>query len=223
MWLARLASVSSMTEIDRARPGGRRIALLVARHTAAAAAPPGVDPGRFGSACLADTYEVLADLVGVQAGVIGPAELEEMLWSGDLRLDGALTIREIAAELTADFDELVIVPGDAPDLPGLVLAKIFKVLHRVDLAISPQRGGPTGAVAIGIRLPVAEWVEETFLDLDLVDPTVVTGSAPVRNLTATTPDWHRLRTLADFDRLDPRLEGWEETRALLEQPLVNKS
>lgn len=211
-----------MTEIGRATPGGRRIALLVARHTAAGAAPPGIDPGRFGSACLADTYEVLADLVGVQAGVIGPAELEEMLWPGDLRLDGALTIREIAAELTADFDELVIVPGDAPDLPGLVLAKIFKVLHRVDLAISPQRGGPTGAVAIGIRLPVADWIKKTFLDLDLVDLVAVAEAAPARNLTATTPDWHRLRIPANFDRLDPKLEGWDETRALLEGPLLER-
>ena len=37
-----------------------------------------------------------------------------------------------------EFDELVIIPADAPDLPGLVLAKLFKVLHRVDLAVAPR-------------------------------------------------------------------------------------
>ncbi|WP_284454825.1 hypothetical protein [Actinomadura madurae] len=30
------------------------------------------------------------------------------------------------------------------------------------------------------------------------------------------PAWHRLRTLDDLRLLDPGLEGWENTRALLE-------
>ena len=39
--------------------------------------------------------------------------------------------------------------------------------------------------------------------------------APSRSRVALAPDWHRLRTPADLRRLDPGLEGWEETRALL--------
>jgi hypothetical protein len=34
-------------------------------------------------------------------------------------------------------------------------------------------------------------------------------------MVATTPGWHRVRTSADLDRLDPGLEGWENTRAVL--------
>lgn len=218
----RLASTMGWSEMDDTAPGGRRVALVMAGHTAAVAAPPGVDRVSFGFACLADTYEVLADLMGVRAGIIGPVEVDELLWPGDLRMAHPTTIRDVARELSATFDEMVIVPGDAPDLPGLVLAKVFKVLHRVDLAISPQRGRPFGAVAIGIRLPMADWIDDTLIDLDRVDPDAAAAAAPARNRMAITPDWHRLRTPADFDRLDPRLEGWEETRALLERPLLRR-
>jgi hypothetical protein len=34
-------------------------------------------------------------------------------------------------------------------------------------------------------------------------------------MIATAPGWHRLRTPADLTRLDPGLEGWDNTRALL--------
>ena len=39
--------------------------------------------------------------------------------------------------------------------------------------------------------------------------------APAAELVQSTPDWHRLRGPAAVQRLDPALEGWEETRALL--------
>ncbi len=44
----------------------RRLAVVLARY-AAAGAPPGIDPRSFAAAALADTYEVVADLVGVRA------------------------------------------------------------------------------------------------------------------------------------------------------------
>jgi hypothetical protein len=40
------------------------------------------------------------------------------------------------------------------------------------------------------------------------------GAAPRRALVVT-PAWRRLRTPADLGGLDPGLEGWEATRALL--------
>ena len=38
--------------------------------------------------------------------------------------------------------------------------------------------------------------------------------APPRSLSVG-PGWHRIRAAEDISRLDPGLEGWEATRALL--------
>ena len=196
----------------------RRLVLVWARFDAAGAAPPGVDPAAFARACLADTYEVASDLVGARSGLVGPPDLEELLWPGSLRLDDpGLDDAGLAALLhacTEVADEVVLVPADVPDLPGLVLAKQLKVLHRADVAVAPERDGP-GCVALGFRLPVAGWVPMADLDLDLDPRSSLRAAAPAHGLVESTPDWHRLRGPTAVHRLDPALEGWEETRALL--------
>ena len=194
----------------------RRLVLVVARHDASSAAPPGVDPAAFAQACLADTYEVAADLVDARSGVVGPPALDELLYVGGVRLDdvGLPGLLEACALLA---DEVVLLPADVPDLPGLVVAKQLKVLHRTDVAVAPERDGP-GCVALGFRLPAASWLPLERLDLD-VDPTaVLRAAAPAPDLVGRTPDWHRLRGAAGVHRLDPALEGWDETRALLSSP-----
>jgi hypothetical protein len=192
----------------------RRVALVLARHSAAPATPPGIDPDTFATACLADAYEVLADLIEVRSGIAGPPEVEELLWPGAVRFPADIGTRDLAARLAAEYDELVVIPADAPDLPGLVLAKLFKVLHRVDLAVAPERGG-SAAVALGLALPLAPWIPDEGLDLDRLRYPALAAQAPSRSRVALAPDWHRLRTTADLRHLDPGLEGWEETRALL--------
>ena len=192
----------------------RRLAVVSADHSAAAAAPPGIDPAAFAAACLADTYEVLADLIEVGSGIAGPDAVSDLLWPGSRLFPAGSTIAELAELLRDQVDELVVVPADVPDLPGLVLAKIFKVLHRVDLAVAPQRGG-TGCVAIGVSLPLANWIEPELLDVDGQPHDQLATDRSRRSRWSLAPDWHRLRTPADVHRLDPGLEGWEETRALL--------
>ena len=192
----------------------RRVALVLARFSAAAAAPPGIDPDTFATACLADAYEVLADLVEVRSGIAGPPEVEELLWPGAAGSRWTSASANWPTRLTGEYDELVIIPADAPDLPGLVLAKLFKVLHRVDLAVAPERGG-SAAVALGLALPLAPWIPDEGLDLDRLRYPALAALAPSRSRVALAPDWHRLRTPADVGHLDPGLEGWEETRALL--------
>lgn len=190
--------------------GPRRLAVIDARYSAERGAPPGIDAAAFAAACLADSYEVLADLVGVASGIIGPPAAKALLWPGGLLLP-ELPLLELAAREADDFDELVVVAADVPDLPGLVLAKMFKVLHRVDVTVAPERGG-LGCAAIGVALPVAAWVPE----LDLDQPRqLLADAAPRRDRYAVSPDWHRLRSPVAISRLDPGLEGWEETRALL--------
>ncbi len=191
----------------------RRLVLVLARHDAAGASPPGVDPAAFARACLADVYEVAADLVDARSGLVGPAVLDELLWPGAVRFDDR-GLEDLLSRCAEVADEVVLVPADVPDLPGLVLAKQLKVLHRADVAVAPERGGP-GCVALGFRLPVAGWVPVADLDLDLDPRSTLRAAAPSAGSVESTPDWHRLRGSAAVHRLDPALEGWEETRALL--------
>ncbi len=200
---------------DPVAPTGqpRRVALVLARYGAGPAAPAGVDPAALTRAALADSYEVLADLIGVRTGIAGPPSVADLLWPGGVQLPD-VGIVELAKVLAEDADELVVVAADVPDLPGLVLAKVFKVLHRSDAVVAPSRSG-VGCAALGLRLPLAPWLADLDLDLDDDLTAQLPAAAPRRGLVAQAPDWHRLRTPGDLRRLDPGLEGWEETRELL--------
>jgi hypothetical protein len=193
----------------------RRAAVVLARYGASSAAPEGIDPASFAAASLLDCYEVVADLIGVKSGIAGPPAVADMLWPGALHLPTDITVGAMADQLGGVADELVVLPADLPDLPGLVLAKLFKVLHRTDIAIAPERAG-AGCAAIGVSLPLAEWIPDDAFDLDHNPYPRLSTIAPRRSRWALAPTWHRLRTPADVSRLDPGLEGWEETRALLE-------
>jgi hypothetical protein len=188
--------------------------VVLARYEAWSAAPEGIDPATFAAACLLDTYEVVADLIGVKSGIAGSTSVAEMLWPGALHLPIDITLPAMAEHLSGVADELVVLPADVPDLPGLVLAKLFKVLHRTDIVIAPERGG-TGCAAMGVSLPLAEWIPDDAFDLNHNPYPRLSTIAPRRSRCALAPAWHRLRTPADLSRLDPGLEGWEETRALL--------
>ena len=192
----------------------RRVAVVLARYDASRAAPVGVDSSVFAAACLLDSYEVVADLIGVTSGIAGPASAAEMLWPGGLHLPEDITVPTMAGQLSEVANELVVLPADLPDLPGLVLAKLFKVLHRTDIAIAPERGGD-GCAAIGLSLPLADWIPDDAFDLDHNPFERLSAAAPRRSRCTLSPAWHRLRTPDDLRRLDPGLEGWEETRALL--------
>ena len=53
--------------------------------------------------------------------------------------------------------------------------------------------------------------------LDELTPQGLRRLAPSPTDVAPATSWHRLRGPDDLSRLDPRLEGWEATRALLPQ------
>ncbi|HLT61511.1 MAG TPA: hypothetical protein VK020_09990 [Microlunatus sp.] len=215
---------SDLDAADPAAGGGsqpRRLAVVLADH--GPQAPPGVDPDLFARACLADGYEVLADLAGVRAGIAGgPDDLvEDLLWPGAVRLPGG-TAGELARRVAEEADELVLVAADAPDLPGLVLAKLFQGLRRCPVVVAPQRPGAVespGWVALGVRLPWPDWLPG---DVDPSWPVSrIRAAAPDRRSVRLGPDWRRLRTPESAAGLDPGLEGWEQTRALLEgRPLL---
>jgi hypothetical protein len=73
-----------------------------------------------------------------------------------------------------------------------------------------------GLLGVGVRLPVPPWLPD--VDLDAVTPAGLRRYAPRSVEVAAAPGWHRLCGPGDLAYLDPGLEGWEATRALLSAP-----
>jgi hypothetical protein len=167
------------------------VILAAATLRPAAAPPPGIDPEAYAAALLDDSYDLLDDLAGVTASVAAP---------------GA-TLREALAALEPATIGAVIC-GDAPDLPRLLVGTLFGACEDRPAGVLPASDGRL--VGFAVRLPVPEWV--TFSLDDSLD--AVHTAAP-RGAVAVGPGWHRLARPEDVARLDPRLEGWPRTRALL--------
>ncbi|WP_327024203.1 hypothetical protein [Micromonospora sp. NBC_01739] len=113
---------------------------------------------------------------------------------------------------TGRYEQVAVIAGDAPDLPGLTIGKLLRPLTSRPVAVAPAEGG-AGLLGVAARLPVPPWLPP--LDLDATVPAAVRAAAPRPGDLAVTPSWHRLRGPADLARLDPALSGWENTRALL--------
>lgn len=199
-------------------PDATRYAAVLVRDRPAPA-PPGVDAGEFRLAVVEDTYEVVAGLERATAAlVLSPPEqpgVADLTWPGTPVL-GVGTDDPATAAFAAlagrGAEQAALIADDAPDLPPLLIGKLFRPLGHADIAVCPAENG--GLVAVAARLPLASWI--TGLDLDASDAYErLHALAPARRSIATGPGWHRLRTPADIARLDPGLEGWASTRALL--------
>lgn len=203
-----------------------RLVVLLARPPVAGAAPPGVDEAAFAQALVEDAYDAVGDLSGVDVCVAVPSAAETapgwrstvgaLLWPQTPLID--------VAELADLFDDAGPVPGapgdavavvaaDVPDLPDLVVAGVFSALAAVPVAAAPALRG--GLVALGWRRPTPMWLRAAAVDLDRSDAVdQLRAAAPEGGLEVTRP-WRRLRHPTDIESLDPGLEGWEATRALL--------
>ncbi|HEV7656369.1 MAG TPA: hypothetical protein VGP36_16775 [Mycobacteriales bacterium] len=197
----------------------RAAALLLAGPPAARACPPGIAPDAFARALAEDVADLLADLPGLDPVVAAApdrvADAEDVVWPGTPVLETRLgrPVEVLALLAARGYDEAAVFVPDAPDLPGLLVAKPFSALSTALVAAAPAEGG--GLVALAARLPVPAWVP---LDLDLDEPYAVerlTAAAPEPGALTITPSWRRLRGREDLAGLDLDLEGWEATRALL--------
>ncbi|MCW2948770.1 MAG: hypothetical protein JWR24_5487 [Actinoallomurus sp.] len=190
-----------------------RFAAVLARH--GVVSPPGTDPEEFRLALLEDTYEVVAGLefvTPVLALTAADPDAAAITWPGTpvLRTTGLDALLGALHDLGAD--QAVVVAHDAPDLPPLLIGKLFRALGGGEVAVCPAQGG--GLVALAARLPAPPWL--TGIDLDTPDaPSRLRAAAGSAGAVRSGPGWHRLRTHGDLSRLDLGLEGWDNTRALL--------
>jgi glycosyltransferase A (GT-A) superfamily protein (DUF2064 family) len=197
----------------------RPVAVVVLAVPAAEPLPIAhVTRARLEEALLADAVDSAESLSVATVGVLcapshseavaGSAGVGTAVWTA-----ATPTVRGAATRAAAaGAERVVVIASDAPHLPGLLVGKLFRPLGRVDVTVSPD---PRGfAVAIGLRLPVPDWVGELDLDRpDVVD--ALSRRAPRRALVRATTGWRRLREPADFAALHAGIDGADLTRALL--------
>ncbi|MFB9235302.1 hypothetical protein ACFFWC_07085 [Plantactinospora siamensis] len=190
--------------------------------------PPGTGAARWRRALAEDTVDLLATMAQADPAIaVVPADrplAAEIGWPGmPVYVLSARSVREVAGVAARDgYEQLAVIQADAPDLPGLVLAKLLRPLTTRPVAVAPAGpaaesaapgGAPAGLLGVAVRLPVPDWLPDT--DLDDADPARIRAAAPRPGQVVVTPGWRRLRGPDDLGSLDPRVEGWDNTRALL--------
>jgi len=184
--------------------------------------PTGIDP-ELAAAMLEDVVDLVADTPQV-AGALAvrpgaPPAAAELAWPGTpvvevAGVDAAAALVAVAGLATA---AVAVVVADAPDLPTLLLGKFFSALAgppRRTVAVCPAAAG--GLVAVAVSLPGPPgWLEDSRIGFDDVEALSRLREVAPRGELALCPGWHRIRSAADVASLDPALEGWDATRALL--------
>lgn len=198
-----------------------RIAAVLIAAGEPGACPPGIDPVAFSLALAEDVYEVVAGLqlceaaLVVQADSALAARAVEITWPGTpvFTVRGPDPLRgALDALAAAGAQQAVVCAADVPDLPPLLIGMLFRGLGAADAAVCPARGG--GLVALAANLPAPDWVGSVGLD-DAGAWEALSAARPQRRALTAVSGWHRLRRPEDLGALDPGLEGWEATRALL--------
>ncbi|GAA1840301.1 hypothetical protein [Asanoa iriomotensis] len=182
-------------------------------------APPGVDLGKWRHALAEDAVDLLATLNEVDPAIAAlPADrplADAVAWPSMQIYEVPTTlVNDTFAAAAADgYDQAAVIAADAPDLPGLILGKLFRPLTTKTLAVAPAETGH-GLLGVASRLPAPAWLPPLDLDAD-VPATAIRPHAPNPAEVATAPPWRRLRGPSDLATLDQAVEGWDATRALL--------
>jgi glycosyltransferase A (GT-A) superfamily protein (DUF2064 family) len=181
------------------------------------------------AAMVEDVYETVAALELVEPVLVLDADdpardlLEALTWPGTVIVhlplashNASRTRLALDALVAAGADQVTVLAGDAPDLPGLLVGKLHRALGSSDVAVLPGSDGCL--VGLATSAPLPDWLETESAAVDLDDHhALATLREAARRRTAVSvgPGWHRVRTRDDLARLDPGLEGWEITREQL--------
>ena len=176
------------------------------------------DDDTLTAAMLEDCVDLVAEMQAVRGALLAAADRYEAATAAAWP---DMPVREVRAGPTAAdlLDELArlgateaaVLPADVPDLPALLLGKLFSALTSAEVAVCPAAGG--GLVAVAARLPLPAWVRDVMPTFDAADVLERLRSAAPPRALHVGPGWHRVRASADVAGLDPGLEGWEATRA----------
>ncbi|GAB7050175.1 hypothetical protein [Catenuloplanes indicus] len=194
----------------------RRVAVAVL--VAVRWAPPGVELGKWRAALAEDVVDLLRGLAVVDAAIAVTAAdrglADGIRWPGMPVYEvERLDARGIFAAASADgYEQAALVAGDAPNLPGLTVGKLLRPLSSRPVAVARADGG-RGLVGVAANLPVPAWLPD--FDLEDGDPAVLRRAAERPEQVGAAPEWRRMRTPDDLHALDPAVEGWDVTRALL--------
>nr|WP_296075430.1 hypothetical protein [uncultured Actinoplanes sp.] len=180
--------------------------------------PPGVDPGAWRAAMAEDVVDLLARLAQAEAAIAATTQdlalASEIAWPG-MRIYEIPTptyLPVLRAAAADGFDQAAVIAADAPDVPGMILGKLLRPLETKAVAVAP--GGPGGGLlGLATSLPAPSWLADH--DLSTASAQLLRTNAPRPGDVSSTPQWRRLRGPAELSSLDPALEGWDNTRALL--------
>jgi hypothetical protein len=181
--------------------------------------PTGLSARAWRLALAEDVLDVLATLAEVDAAVAVTRDeahlTREVGWPGlHSYAVPVLDIPSVLASAAADgYEQAALLAADAPDLPGLLIAKLLRPLTSRPVSAAPDLSSPVGLLGLGSVLPAPHWLPAAGLDR-LTPQSLRALSSQVTDV-APASGWHRLRSEADLARLDPRLEGWDATRAVL--------
>ena len=178
--------------------------------------PPGVKLSAWRAAMAEDVVDLLARLATAEAAIAATAEdrklAEGIAWPG-MRIYEVATptvLPVLTAAADDGFDQAAVIAADAPDLPGMILGKLLSPLESKAVAVAP---GGNGLLGVATSLPAPAWLIDH--DLDTASAQSLRRTAPQPGDVTSTAEWRRLRGAAELASLDPALEGWENTRALL--------
>ncbi|MEU8229306.1 hypothetical protein AB0C12_06845 [Actinoplanes sp. NPDC048967] len=180
--------------------------------------PPGTGLGQWRAALAEDVVDLLARLAQAEPAIAATADdldlAREIAWPGMpiYEVPTATVLPVLRAAEKDGYNQAAVLAADAADVPGMILGKLLRPLSSKPVAVAPT-GQESGLLALAANLPAPEWLTDT--DLDTATPMTVRRSAPQPSLVESTADWRRLRGPYDLATLDPALEGWENTRAIL--------
>jgi len=130
--------------------------VVVVPLTAPTWTPPGLDPRAWRRALADDAVDLLATLAEVEPALAVETSDRDfaaaVAWPG-MRVYALAqpTVASVLEAAAADgFEQAAIIAADAPDLPGMLIAKLLRPLTTRDAAAAPAAGDPTGLLGLAL-------------------------------------------------------------------------